>query len=50
VRRALSEVLAKSPALRVDLFVPTWMPEVAHEAEALGFVKRTSNKMMGMKL
>jgi ribosomal protein S18 acetylase RimI-like enzyme len=50
VRRALSEVLAKSPALRVDLFVPTWMPEVAREAEVLGFVKRTSNKMMGMKL
>lgn len=50
VRRALSEVLAKSPALRVDLFVPTWMPEVAHEAGTLGFVKRTSNKMMGMKL
>jgi ribosomal protein S18 acetylase RimI-like enzyme len=50
VRRALSEVLAKSPTLRVDLFVPTWMPEVAHEAGTLGFVKRTSNKMMGMKL
>jgi ribosomal protein S18 acetylase RimI-like enzyme len=50
VRRALAEVPAKSPALRVDLFVPTWMLEVAHEAETLGFVKRTSNKMMGMKL
>jgi hypothetical protein len=50
VRRALSEVFAKSPALRVDLFVPTWMPEVAHEAGTLGFVKRTSNRMMGMKL
>jgi ribosomal protein S18 acetylase RimI-like enzyme len=50
VRKALGAVLEKSPNLRVELFVPTWMPDVATEAEALGFVRRTSNKMMGTKL
>ncbi len=50
VRRALGAVLEKSPNLRVEFFVPTWMPEVAREAESLGFVRRTSNKLMGMKL
>ena len=50
VRRALSEVLAKSPTLRVETFLPSWMPEVAREAEALGFVRRTSHKSMGMQL
>jgi hypothetical protein len=50
VRKALGAVLEKSPDLRVDLFALDWMPSVAKEAEALGFVHRTSNKMMGMKL
>ncbi len=50
VRKALSEVLAKSPTLRVEIFVPAWMPSVAREVETLGFVPRTSNKSMGMKL
>jgi ribosomal protein S18 acetylase RimI-like enzyme len=50
VRKALGAVLEKSPDLRVDLFALDWTPSVAKEAEALGFVKRTSNKMMGMKL
>jgi len=49
-RRALGEVLAKSPALRVELFAPTWMPEVAREAEALGFIRRMSGRSMGRKL
>jgi len=50
VRRALSEVLAKSPSLRVETFLPTWMPDAAREVEALGFVRRTSHKSMGRKL
>jgi ribosomal protein S18 acetylase RimI-like enzyme len=50
VRRALCEVLGRSPELRVDFFVPSWMSTVAEEAEALGFVRRTSNKVMGRKL
>ncbi|MCX6094675.1 MAG: GNAT family N-acetyltransferase [Candidatus Bipolaricaulota bacterium] len=50
VRRALVEVLAKSPNLRVETFLSDWMPFVAHEVEALGFVRRTSHKSMGMKL
>jgi ribosomal protein S18 acetylase RimI-like enzyme len=50
VRRTLGQVLAKSPTLRVEVFVPTWMPSVTSEAEALGFVRRTSNRAMGMKL
>lgn len=50
VRRGLAEVIARRPELRVDLFVPTWMPEAAREAEALGFTRRTSNRLMGMKL
>ncbi len=50
VRRALSEVLTKSPALRVELAVPTWMPDVAREAEALGFTRRMSGRAMGRKL
>jgi hypothetical protein len=50
VRKALGAVLEKSPDLRVDLFVAHWMPSVAKEAESLGFVHRTSNRTMGMKL
>ena len=50
VHRALAEVLAKSPSLRVETFLPAWMPAVSHEVEALGFIRRTSNKTMGMKL
>ncbi|MEW5825738.1 MAG: GNAT family N-acetyltransferase [Candidatus Bipolaricaulota bacterium] len=50
VRRGLAEVTARRPELRVDLFVPTWMPDAAREAEALGFTRRTSNRLMGMKL
>lgn len=50
VRRALSEVLAKSPTLRVELFLPHWMPGASEEAEALGFARRTTNNAMGMKL
>ncbi|MCX6092605.1 MAG: GNAT family N-acetyltransferase [Candidatus Bipolaricaulota bacterium] len=50
VRKALSAVLEKSPDLRIDLLALDWTPCVAKEAEALGFVRRTSNKTMGMKL
>ncbi|MDD5264921.1 MAG: GNAT family N-acetyltransferase [Candidatus Bipolaricaulis sp.] len=50
VGRALREVLTKSPALRVETMIPGWMPEVARELEALGFVRRTTNRSMGMKL
>ncbi len=50
VRRALREVLAESPALRVETFLPSWMPEAAAEVEKLGFVRRTSHKSMGMEL
>lgn len=50
VHRALAEVLARSPEFRVDLFVPNWIPGVAGEAQALGFVRRTSGNSMGMKL
>jgi hypothetical protein len=50
VRRALGEVLAKSPSLRVETLLPAWMPEAAREVEALGFVRRTSHKSMGMTL
>jgi len=50
VRRALGAVLAKSPALRVILSVPTWMPAVAREAEGLGFVPLSANRMMGLDL
>jgi ribosomal protein S18 acetylase RimI-like enzyme len=48
--KALGAVLEKSPNLRVDLFVASWMPSVAKEAESLGFVRRTSNRAMGMEL
>jgi len=50
VRRALAEVLARSPSLRVEMLLPDWMPAVRREVEALGFVFRTSNKSMGMRL
>ena len=50
VRRALHEVLAKSPSLRVETFLPAWMPAAADEVEKLGFVRRTSHKSLGMKL
>ncbi|MDD5263972.1 MAG: GNAT family N-acetyltransferase [Candidatus Bipolaricaulis sp.] len=50
IRQALYEVVAKSPRLRVEVFVPNWMPAVAREAEALGFVRRTANNAMGLKL
>jgi GNAT superfamily N-acetyltransferase len=50
VQRALSEVLAASPDLQVELFLPTWMPDVARAAEGLGFVRRREHKSMGMKL
>jgi len=49
-RRALGEVLAQSPSLRVETFLPAWMPDAAREVESLGFVRRTSHKSMGMKL
>jgi ribosomal protein S18 acetylase RimI-like enzyme len=48
--RAVHEVLVKSPSLRVETFLPAWMPAAAHEVEKLGFVRRTSHKSMGMKL
>jgi len=50
VRRTLSEVLAKSPALRVVLSAPTWMPAVAREAEGLGFLPVQVGRRMGMEL
>ncbi len=50
VRQALHEVVTKSPRLRVEIFVPNWMPAVARAAEALGFVRRTANNAMGLKL
>jgi ribosomal protein S18 acetylase RimI-like enzyme len=50
VRRALSPVLAKKPGLRVMFSVPTWMPAVAREAEGVGFVPRTVNKLMGIEI
>ncbi len=50
VRRSLNKILGRSPQLRVVAFVQKWMPAVAHEAEALGFVPITSGKAMGMDL
>ena len=50
VRRALAGVLERGAELRVELFVPAWMPDVAHEAESLGFVRRTANRVMGINL
>lgn len=50
VRRALGEVLAKSPSLRVETFLPNWMSAVGREVEVLGFVPRTAHKSMGRKL
>ncbi len=50
VRKTLTEVLAASPSLRVETFLPDWMPFIARAVEALGFVRRTSHKSMGMKL
>jgi ribosomal protein S18 acetylase RimI-like enzyme len=49
-QRALYEVLATGSTLQVELFLPTWMPDVAHAAEGLGFVLRREHKSMGMKL
>ena len=50
VRRALSSVLERSAELHVELFVPAWMPNVAREAESLGFVRRAASRVMGIKL
>lgn len=50
VRRALGEILAESPSLRVEIFLPSWMPAVAREVEALGFARRASHKSMGREL
>ena len=50
VRRLLHEILAKSPKLRIESFVPSWAPAVAAAAEEAGFVRRTANKEMGIEL
>jgi hypothetical protein len=50
VQRALHEVLATGSTLQVELFLPTWMPDVARAAEDLDFVLRREHKSMGMKL
>jgi ribosomal protein S18 acetylase RimI-like enzyme len=50
VHRALNEVLTRSPSLRVELAVPTWMPDVAREAESLGFRLRMTGRSMGRTL
>jgi hypothetical protein len=34
----------------LPLFLPAWMPEVAGQAEAVGFVRKRTHKAMGMKL
>ncbi|MCX6101063.1 MAG: GNAT family N-acetyltransferase [Candidatus Bipolaricaulota bacterium] len=50
VRRALAEVLAASPSLRIELFLPVWAADLAREAEACGFVHMRTYRAMGMKL
>jgi hypothetical protein len=50
VRRALAEVLAASPSLRVEFFLPVWAVDLAREAEACGFVHMRTYRAMGVKL
>lgn len=50
MRRALAEVIAASPSLRVELFLPVWAAALAREAEACGFVHTKTYRAMGMKL
>ncbi|MCX6094979.1 MAG: GNAT family N-acetyltransferase [Candidatus Bipolaricaulota bacterium] len=50
VRRALSGVVDRAPAVRVEAFALSWMPTVGVELELLGFCRRTCNKSMGRRL
>jgi len=50
VQRALHEVTATGSTLQVNLFLPTWMPDIARAAEDSGFVRRRVHRMMGLKL
>ncbi len=50
VRRALAEVVAASPSLRIELFLPVWAADLAREAEACDFVCARTYRAMGMKL
>ncbi len=50
VRRLLHEVLAKSPNLRIETFVPSWARAVSVASEEAGFVRRTTNMEMGIEL
>lgn len=46
----LHKVVSRSPALRVELDVPRWMPAVAAAAESFGFKKRVEYLKMGLSL
>ncbi len=50
VASMLHKVVSLSPALRVELGVPRWMPAVAEAAESYGFEKRVEYLKMGRML
>ena len=50
IRRSLSALLEQDAERQVELFLPSWIPDVAHAAEDLGFERRRAHVSMGLRL